>query len=189
MGGGLNMAKKKANSKKVRKHVQRYGTKGIGIKHPEYYVDTYLLPGWVIEKNKMIMGVCKSFVEEQKSKTTQYEEHFSKFLKTININFKEQFPLYISDKSNVIRKFYIADFYIPELRTIVEIDGGYHNLNTQRKKDIQRTKDIKDCLGLRVIRFTNEQVYNYEHIISTFQKYLGMRKQYDIPTVITNMRK
>jgi hypothetical protein len=40
-----------------------------------------------------------------------------------------------------------------------------------------------------VIRFINEQVYNYEHIISTFQKYLGMRKQYDIPTVITNMRK
>ena len=52
---------------------------------------------------------------------------------------------------------YIADFYCFEQNLVVEIDGGYHDTNSQRPKDLERTEDLVE-MGVRVIRFENQQV-------------------------------
>lgn len=52
---------------------------------------------------------------------------------------------------------YIVDFYCPEHRLIVEVDGAVHA--TQREYDRARTKYLAG-LGYRVIRITNEMVYS-----------------------------
>jgi len=55
------------------------------------------------------------------------------------------------------RRFFVADFYCFENRLVIEIDGGIHD--QQKEYDELRTHVI-NCLGIKVIRFTNEQVLN-----------------------------
>jgi very-short-patch-repair endonuclease len=52
---------------------------------------------------------------------------------------------------------YIADFYCHKLKLVIEIDGGYHLVEEQQVLDKERTATI-EFLGLKVIRFTNEEV-------------------------------
>jgi very-short-patch-repair endonuclease len=53
--------------------------------------------------------------------------------------------------------FYIVDFYCHRHKLIIEIDGGYHNTREQIEKDEERSNFLS-FQGLKVIRFTNEQV-------------------------------
>jgi very-short-patch-repair endonuclease len=52
---------------------------------------------------------------------------------------------------------YIADFYAPAVRLIVEVDGSQHFNVLQAQYDRRRTEYLKR-LGLRVLRFTDRQV-------------------------------
>jgi very-short-patch-repair endonuclease len=52
---------------------------------------------------------------------------------------------------------FIADFYCHELKLIIEIDGEIHN--TQKEKDEARSFELQN-LGIKIIRFTNEEVIN-----------------------------
>lgn len=61
--------------------------------------------------------------------------------------FRRQHPLLI----------YVVDFYCHELKLVIEIDGEYHQTPEQIKLDKERTENI-EFQGLRVIRFTNEEV-------------------------------
>ena len=75
--------------------------------------------------------------------------------KIFKIKFRRQHPIGI----------YIVDFYCHELCFVIEIDGEIHNTSENKESDLIRT----DCLlklGLRVIRFTNDQViYNLDQVI------------------------
>ena len=63
------------------------------------------------------------------------------------LKFRRQHPIGI----------YIVDFYCHQHKLIIELDGEYHNTLEQVEKDQERT-DFLSFQGLRVIRFTNEQV-------------------------------
>ncbi|MBM4055592.1 MAG: endonuclease domain-containing protein [Planctomycetes bacterium] len=52
---------------------------------------------------------------------------------------------------------YIVDFYCPELRLAIEIDGGVHYYDSRRVTDLQRKNDI-EVLGIKVLRYTNIDV-------------------------------
>ena len=54
---------------------------------------------------------------------------------------------------------YIADFYCHENKLVVEVDGGCHNEAEQKKYDAARTQAINE-FGVRVIRFTNDEILN-----------------------------
>lgn len=55
--------------------------------------------------------------------------------------------------------FYIVDFLFPLKRIAVEVDGEYHNSNSQKLKDEKRTRYL-ESKGLTIIRITNEQVFS-----------------------------
>lgn len=55
------------------------------------------------------------------------------------------------------RYFYIADFYCAEHKLVIEIDGKIHDY--QKDYDQQRTI-VLESLGLKVIRFRNEELMN-----------------------------
>lgn len=66
---------------------------------------------------------------------------------------------------------YILDFYCPQLKLCLEIDGGHHNLNNHDKI---RT-DYLNLLGISVIRFWNNDVNNnlegvYQKIFKTAEE-------------------
>jgi very-short-patch-repair endonuclease len=54
---------------------------------------------------------------------------------------------------------YIADFYCPKLKLIIELDGGQHFEEDKIKYDLTRTEYFKS-LGMNVKRYTNLDIKN-----------------------------
>ena len=54
---------------------------------------------------------------------------------------------------------FIADFYCPRLKVVVEIDGPYHNSRRQIEYDLRREKYIEQ-FGILILRYTNDDVYD-----------------------------
>lgn len=69
-------------------------------------------------------------------------------LKVENAKFRRQHPL-----GN-----YIADFYCHKHKLVIDVDGGIHFLPEIIKNDIEKQAFFEEQ-GLKVIRFTNEQVF------------------------------
>jgi very-short-patch-repair endonuclease len=68
---------------------------------------------------------------------------------------------------------YIADFFCPELKLVVEIDGGQHNGSTA---DEIRTRTLNGA-GYEVVRFWNNEVLgNIEGVFIRLQEILEARK-------------
>jgi len=72
---------------------------------------------------------------------------------------------------------YIADFYCHEARLVVECDGPVHEPNEQWHHD-QNRDAYMIAQGLRVLRFTNEQILdNTENVLEEISKYLPSRAE------------
>jgi len=52
---------------------------------------------------------------------------------------------------------YIVDFYCPQAKLIIELDGAHHLEQNQAEYDAERTKFMQ-AGGYRVIRFGNRQI-------------------------------
>ena len=51
---------------------------------------------------------------------------------------------------------YVIDFYSPQLKLAVEIDGDVHKIPEQKEYDIARQKYLEK-FGIKFIRITNEE--------------------------------
>ncbi|MCZ6777205.1 MAG: DUF559 domain-containing protein [Ignavibacteria bacterium] len=51
----------------------------------------------------------------------------------------------------------MLDFYCPELKLAIEVDGGSHRSTEAVKTDLQRQKEI-ERYGIRFLRFRDEDV-------------------------------
>ena len=67
----------------------------------------------------------------------------------LGVKFRRQHPI----------DAYITDFISLHDRLIVEVDGGYHENEEQKRYDENRTKVLKE-IGFKTIRFSNEEVIN-----------------------------
>jgi len=54
---------------------------------------------------------------------------------------------------------YVIDFYCPDLKLAVEIDGDSHYRLSSLEYDDKRQKFI-ESFGIKFLRFTNDDVYN-----------------------------
>ena len=52
---------------------------------------------------------------------------------------------------------YIIDFYCPEARLAIELDGGRHNFANRESLDQKRTRFLASK-NIRVLRFWNYQI-------------------------------
>ena len=71
---------------------------------------------------------------------------------------------------------YILDFYCPECRLVVEVDGGQHALPENTARDAQRTQYL-ESRGIRVLRFTNLEVLQETEAVLT-----GIWEEVDKPS-------
>jgi very-short-patch-repair endonuclease len=55
---------------------------------------------------------------------------------------------------------YIADFFCPKARLVIEVDGTFHGDKNQDARDEARTRWF-EAHGCRVIRFWNKHVFMY----------------------------
>ena len=67
--------------------------------------------------------------------------------RTLGLKFRRQVPI---DR-------YIVDFYCPEIRVVIEIDGGVHDQPGQAKWDEERGRRLQE-LGYKLLRVPNENV-------------------------------
>jgi very-short-patch-repair endonuclease len=52
---------------------------------------------------------------------------------------------------------YIADFYAPRYRLVIEVDGGVHDSQEAKGYDFERNQYM-DSIGITTLRFSNERV-------------------------------
>ncbi len=72
---------------------------------------------------------------------------------------------------------YIIDFAFLEKNLLIEVDGGYHEDEDQKKYDEARTNYLEDA-GYRVIRFGNEEIEkNYFKVIEKIKEELNREVQ------------
>lgn len=57
----------------------------------------------------------------------------------------------------VCRDRWLVDFYFPEVRLAVEVDGGYHRSTFQLGWDLFKAAEL-EAAGLTVLRLTNQEV-------------------------------
>ncbi|MCO6446024.1 MAG: endonuclease domain-containing protein [Ignavibacterium sp.] len=111
-----------------------------------------------LNKKGQLREVAKFVCRELRKKSTEAEQIMWKFLRNRNMEgrkFLRQHPLFydLTGKDS----FFVADFYCHEERLIIELDGEYHKYRIT--EDIIRSNIINN-LGIRVIRFKNEEVLN-----------------------------
>lgn len=59
-------------------------------------------------------------------------------------------------RQQVIQGF-IVDFYCHRAALVIEVDGEIHNQSTQKEYDAKR-EQVLNALGLRVVRFQNDEI-------------------------------
>ena len=122
---------------------------------------------------KQLVEVAKVVCRELRKNSTNAEEliwqavHNKKFEE---MKFLRQHPFFhdVTGKET----FFVADFYCHEEKLIIELDGKYHKY---RLKEDEKRTEILNYLGVRVIRFTNEDVIKdlnnvLKKVKSTFEK-------------------
>ncbi len=89
---------------------------------------------------------------ELRKNATKAEKELWKHLRNRQINglhFRRQHPIHR----------FIADFFCYKCKLVIELDGKIHDEIAVKERDIEREKIIKE-FGIKVIRFSNEDVFN-----------------------------
>ena len=71
---------------------------------------------------------------------------------------------------------YIMDFYCPEIKLCIELDGEPHDNSEQYNADMERTKYINEE-GITVVRFSNNVVFNNIEVITESIKWFRENPQ------------
>jgi len=99
-----------------------------------------------------------------RSNPTEAESILRDYVRANNLGHKFLFQY-------IIGKF-IVDFFCPDCKLIIEVDGGYHSEPIQEYDDEMRTQILEE-MGYQVLRFTNEQVlYDIESVLNEIKRYL-----------------
>ena len=109
-------------------------------------------------------ALLKDWAKGMRSNPTEAEAILRDYVRANNLGYKFLFQY-------IIRQF-IVDFFCPDCKLIIEVDGGYHSEPVQEIDDETRTQMLEE-LGYRVIRFTNEQIlYDIDNVVNEIKTYL-----------------
>ncbi len=121
--------------------------KGLSVEYPMYFGAT--------------PDVFKKAKELRKMETIAEKLLWSRLCKNqiFGLQFRRQHP---------INRF-IADFYCPKLKLVIEANGNIHEIHENKEYDIGRS-EIFNAFGIIVIRFTNKQIIeNIENTITQIE--------------------
>lgn len=111
-----------------------------------------------LNKKRELRFIATNFCRQLRKNSTEAEKIFWESVrnrKFLNKKFYRQYPIFYDILGT--ESFFIADFYCHEGKIIVELDGQIHKYKL--RADEQRT-EILNQLGLRVIRFSNNEILN-----------------------------
>jgi leucyl-tRNA synthetase len=102
---------------------------------------------------------------------TPAEIKMAEILVSMKVRYKEQKGFIAGDYHCIV------DFYLPRpYRLAIEIDGGYHNTEDQRRRD-DRKEMYLATQKVRVLRLTNDEVFEEEsNVISKVRRAMNNPK-------------
>jgi very-short-patch-repair endonuclease len=92
--------------------------------------------------NREIMETAEFRANQMKIWPSPLEEKMQEFLEENNVDYECQKIFYIYAEDGWIIRYYIADFYIPSVDLILEVDGKFHD--EHKLHDKERTKTIQE---------------------------------------------
>jgi very-short-patch-repair endonuclease len=98
-----------------------------------------------------------NLAKEMRKNTTQAERVLWNILRKYRIKgflFRQQHPIYI----------FIADFYCHKIKLVIEVDGEVH-FNGEAEEHDDGRSGVMEKFGIKIIRFTNEQVLCNQDIV------------------------
>ena len=99
--------------------------------------------------NPINYTLLKDFAIENRKHPTQAESALWEMIRGKQLG-------YVFKRQHIIGD-YIADFYYPHSKLVIELDGGYHQLPEQQVSDEERTLWLENK-GYCVIRFSNDEI-------------------------------
>ena len=116
----------------------------------------------------------KSKLEQRKelrNHSTSAEAVLWKRLKNrqvLNMRFRRQFSV----------GPYILDFYCPEVKLGIEMDGAHHFTIDGCDHDFKRKEYLEKLFGIKILRFENKNIFDYpDSIIRTIKEEIQLRIQ------------
>ena len=99
-------------------------------------------------------GNIQRFAREQKAKPTAAETRLADILSSLNGGaLRERFV-----RQHIVSGKWIVDFFFPEVRLAIEVDGEVHDRADQRERDRQKDRDC-ERFDITVLRIPNEWVF------------------------------
>ncbi len=87
----------------------------------------------------------------------------------LGLRFRPQHPIDI----------FIADFYCHPIKLVIEVDGGIHKSREQKEYDIGREAELENW-GLKVIRFTNEEIESDSNKVIKEIEQVCIKRQWEL---------
>lgn len=116
------------------------------------FAERFIAMGKIEVHNKEVKRSAEYRANQMKVWPSPLEERMILFLEDNNILFETQKIFYIYADDGWISTYYIADFYIPAKKIIIEVDGKFHDKHKQH--DRMRTKEIQNHYpGIEVLRY------------------------------------
>ena len=97
------------------------------------------------------------FARKLRRRQTRAERAFGKIAKRLEKRYKTRFW------KQVVLLGWIADFWCPKLKLVIEIDGKTHK--GREAYDTNRANVMEDELGAQTVRFTNAEVLTNPAIV------------------------
>ena len=115
-----------------------------------------------------IPGYLKTFSKQMRKNMTKEERH-------LWFDFFRSYPVRV--KRQVIIGKYIVDFCCERAQVIIELDGGQHYEEENRKNDAGRTRHL-ERLGFLVLRYSNLDVMrNFSGVTENIDQVIRKRMQ------------
>ena len=116
--------------------------------------------------NKQLVPLAKTL---RKGMTREEKHLWYDFLRSYPLNFIRQ----------KIIGVYIADFYCPKARLVVELDGSQHYTEEGRRNDANRDLFIEGY-GITVLHISNYDIHtNYDGVCMEINRQVGKKVRYD----------
>lgn len=96
---------------------------------------------------------CEKIRNDRLSKLTDAEKKAKKVFDELNLKYEEQYPIFTKNS------FILVDFYLPDKKVAVEIDGISHDHRRKTWQSYNRWREkVIQKFGATLWRFRNEEV-------------------------------
>jgi very-short-patch-repair endonuclease len=127
------------------------GTQGGPIEYRVAYLETFARKYNLFYNGDQLPYNTRltSYARLLRKNATKEERFLWKYLRKLPFKVLRQRPI----------AHYIVDFYVPQGKVVIEIDGSQHYTNVGKVNDAMRTSVLGE-LGLTILRFSNTEVLN-----------------------------